>query len=162
MVGLGLFIGVMVAGGSETSSQTAFMQKARRAALRAEHPPAAFAGTPRKVVGLVSDPQVPGRLEQRFHATGHWVGQVGGQWYVVLAGARSAPATGTNLASAVVVFREPAEFNSGAESTLIGEYVAPGGSTEELRISAVEGDVLQLTAKSGRSFAFNLATDAFQ
>jgi hypothetical protein len=137
--------------------------KARRAALRAERPPPAFAGatTTTRPTGLISSRQAPPGMERLFHATGHWAGSVGGQWYLVYAGARSEYTTGQGAVSAVVVYREAAEVDSGTENTLLGEYAPPGGGTAALHIRSVEGDVLRLATEDGESFAFDVATNAF-
>jgi hypothetical protein len=118
--------------------------------------------TPTRLTGLVSDPQGPIGTNQTFHATGHWVGEVEGQWYLIYAGAKASPDTNQDTRSELLVYKEPAEVGVGDEHIFVGAYVPPAGGTEPLTITSASESTLSLRTSTGATLSFNVVQRAFK
>ncbi|HXN37481.1 MAG TPA: hypothetical protein VN892_05550 [Solirubrobacteraceae bacterium] len=131
---------------------------------RATLKPGALAtGTlPQRVTGIEngSGGGPPG-MSGVFLATGHWVGLVGGKWYIVWAGAKRVPPSEEPVESAVVVYLQPQKLGSAETSTFVGTYGTPAGERQPLTIAAANEGVLTLKTSTEQTLSFDVATQTF-
>jgi hypothetical protein len=125
------------------------------------HSPKRASLTPTRVTGLIPGPAVPIGRNVTFHATGSWVGNVSGQWYLVYAGAKADPASNDSTRSELLVYKEPANLASSEEDQLIGAFIPPEGGQEPLTITSARGNMLTIKTSSGGKLLFNVVTRDF-
>jgi hypothetical protein len=142
------------------SGVTAQKALERKAALRTKAGERELS-TPTRLTGLVASRQGPPGLSQFFRTTTQRSGGIGGQWYLVYAGAAVNPTTNQTVTSELRIYREPADINSGEPNAFVGSYVPPAAGSQPLTITAVAGDYLTITSGGGANLSFDVASRTF-
>jgi hypothetical protein len=119
-------------------------------------PPAAQASVALPTPGIVATQQGPFSPEE-FIVTSEWSGDVNGQWWTVYAGGQGDGAAPQGAKAGVVVYRDPANLNTG-QPVGLGTLLTPVDGT--MTLTSANGGVLDAVAQGGASYALNLASSS--
>lgn len=108
--------------------------------------------------GIIDTHQGPFPAAQ-FTVRNFWQGLVGKDWELVYAGAK-VNSDGSMGPGALVLYNETINHLGGFDLKVIGTYPAPNATTA-LTITAVNGNIMQLSTDTGNVLIFNLQTDQY-
>lgn len=152
--------------GNQTLTKEQQQQRQQQAAAQGHIQPKSAPQTPvsqpqtapTRQAGIIAMQQGP-FLSSVFTARNFWQGPVKNDWLLAYAGLKPNP-DGNGGTGGIRLYNETVNAQGGFDLQLLGTFLAPTGTTG-LKITAVNGLLLQLHSDTGQTLTFDLQTHQF-